>query len=86
MPKALGYAAKHPFSRLKPFEFDRHEAGPDEIEIEILCCGVCHSDIHQAENDWGNTVYPCVPGHEVVGRVTTVGSAMPLATWSASAA
>lgn len=76
MPKTLGYAAKHSFSRLKSFEFDRSDAGPDEVEIDILYCGVCHSDIHQAENDWGNTVYPCVPGHEIVGRVTKVGDAV----------
>ncbi len=76
MPKALGYAARHSFSRLKTIEFDRQEAGPDEVEIDVLFCGVCHSDIHQAENDWGNTVYPCVPGHEIVGRVIKAGSAV----------
>ncbi|WP_028967954.1 NAD(P)-dependent alcohol dehydrogenase [Sphingomonas phyllosphaerae] len=76
MIKALGYAAKHSFSRLKPLEFERHEAGADEVEIDVLYCGVCHSDVHQAENDWGNTVYPCVPGHEIVGRVTNVGGSV----------
>ncbi|MDX3911114.1 MAG: alcohol dehydrogenase catalytic domain-containing protein [Sphingobium sp.] len=76
--KALGYAAKHSYSRLKPLEFEREEAGPDEIEIDVLFCGVCHSDIHQAENDWGNSVYPCMPGHEVVGRVTRIGSNVSL--------
>lgn len=74
MIKALGYAAKHSFSRLRPFEFERQEAGPNEIEIEVQYCGVCHSDIHQVRNEWSNTVYPCVPGHEVVGRVTKAGS------------
>ena len=74
MIKALGYAAKHSFSRLRPFEFERQEAGPNEIEIEVQYCGVCHSDIHQVKNEWSNTVYPCVPGHEVVGRVTKAGS------------
>jgi alcohol dehydrogenase (NADP+) len=73
MIKALGYAAKHSFSALKPFEFERDEAGPSEIELEVLYCGVCHSDIHQVRNEWANTLYPCVPGHEVVGRVTRVG-------------
>ena len=73
MIKAIGYAAKHSFSRLRPFEFERQEAGPNEIEIEVQYCGVCHSDIHQVKNDWSNTVYPCVPGHEVVGRVTKAG-------------
>lgn len=74
MIKALGYAAKHSFSSLKPMAFERDEAGPDEVQIDVLYCGVCHSDIHQCENDWGNTVYPCMPGHEIVGRVTNVGA------------
>lgn len=73
MIKAIGYAAKHSFSRLKPLEFERDEAGANEIEIEVLFCGVCHSDIHQVKNEWSNTVYPCMPGHEVVGRVTKTG-------------
>jgi uncharacterized zinc-type alcohol dehydrogenase-like protein len=73
MAKALGYAAKHSFSRLKPHEFERDEPQAGEIEIEVLFCGVCHSDIHQVKNEWGNTVYPCMPGHEVVGRVTRRG-------------
>jgi len=74
--KVLGYAAKHSFSDLKPFEFERDAARADEIVIDVLFCGVCHSDIHQIKNEWGNTIYPCVPGHEVVGRVTDVGSAV----------
>jgi uncharacterized zinc-type alcohol dehydrogenase-like protein len=74
--KVIGYAAKHSFSDLKPFEFERATARADEIEIDVLFCGVCHSDIHQIKNEWQNTVYPCVPGHEVVGRVTRVGSAV----------
>ena len=78
MIKAIGYAAKHSFSRLKPLEFEREEAGANEVEIEVLYCGVCHSDVHQAENDWGNTVYPCMPGHEVVGRVTKAGPGVTL--------
>ena len=76
MIKALGYAAKHSFSRLKPLAFERAEAGPDEVQIDVLYCGVCHSDIHQVENDWGNTVYPCMPGHEIIGRITEVGAAV----------
>ena len=74
MIKAVGYAAKHSFSNLKRFEFERENVQPDEIEIEVLFCGVCHSDIHQVKNEWSNTVYPCVPGHEVVGRVRSVGT------------
>ncbi len=73
MTKAIGYAAKHSYSRLKPLEFECQEPGASDVEIEIAYCGVCHSDVHQAENDWGNTVYPCMPGHEIVGRVTKVG-------------
>ena len=70
MTNALGYAAAHSFSRLKPIAFERDAPGPGEVEIAVTHCGVCHSDIHQAKNEWGNTVYPCMPGHEVVGRVT----------------
>ena len=76
MIKTFGYAAKHSFSSLKPYEFEREEARTNEVEIEVLYCGVCHSDIHQVKNEWSNTVYPCVPGHEVVGRVTKTGSAV----------
>lgn len=74
MTQALGYAANHSFSRLKPMRFDREEVGSNDVEIEFLYCGVCHSDIHRAENDWGNTIYPCLPGHEIVGRVSKVGA------------
>jgi uncharacterized zinc-type alcohol dehydrogenase-like protein len=71
---ALGYAANHSFTSLKPLAFERAEAGPNEVQIDILYCGVCHSDIHQVENDWSNTVYPCMPGHEIVGRVVATGN------------
>jgi uncharacterized zinc-type alcohol dehydrogenase-like protein len=74
--KAVGFAAKHSFSNLKRFEFERAPAKPNEVELEILFCGVCHSDIHQVKNEWSNTVYPCLPGHEIVGRITRVGSAV----------
>ena len=73
MIKASGYAAQDSNSCLKRFEFEREEASANEIEIEVLYCGVCHSDIHQVKNEWSNTVYPCVPGHEVVGLVTKAG-------------
>lgn len=76
MIKAVGYAAKHSFSSLKHFEFEREEAKANEVEIEVLFCGVCHSDIHQVKNEWANTVYPCMPGHEVVGRVVNTGSSV----------
>jgi uncharacterized zinc-type alcohol dehydrogenase-like protein len=73
---AIGYAAKHSFSNLKPFKFERSAAQVNEVEIEVLFCGVCHSDIHQVKNEWSNTVYPCMPGHEVVGRITKAGPAV----------
>jgi uncharacterized zinc-type alcohol dehydrogenase-like protein len=76
MLKAVGFAAKHSFSNLKRFEFERAPAKANEVELEVLFCGVCHSDIHQVKNEWSNTVYPCLPGHEVVGRITRTGSAV----------
>jgi alcohol dehydrogenase (NADP+) len=72
--KARSYAAQSATSVLAPFGIDRREPGPTDVEIEILYCGVCHSDLHQARNEWHNTIYPCVPGHEIVGRATRVGS------------
>jgi len=72
--KTIGYAANSARSPLAPFSFERREPGPRDIQIEILFCGVCHSDLHTARNEWTNTTYPCVPGHEIVGRVTAVGS------------
>jgi uncharacterized zinc-type alcohol dehydrogenase-like protein len=71
--KAKSYAAQAATSPLAPFEIVRREPGPGDVEMEILFCGVCHSDLHQARNEWHNTVYPCVPGHEIIGRVTRVG-------------
>ena len=76
MITAKGYAATHSYSRLKPIAFDRNDAEPNEVEIEVLFCGVCHSDIHQVKNEWGNTVYPSMPGHEIVGRVRSAGAAV----------
>jgi uncharacterized zinc-type alcohol dehydrogenase-like protein len=76
MIKVTGYAARHSFSRLKPYEFEREEARANEVEIDILYCGVGHSDIHQVRNKWSDTVYPCIPGHEIVGRVTRTGAAV----------
>jgi len=76
MLKAVGFAAKHSFSNLKRFEFERQPAQPNEVEIQVLFCGVCHSDIHQVKNEWSNTVYPCLPGHEIVGRITRTGAAV----------
>ncbi|HZC67272.1 MAG TPA: NAD(P)-dependent alcohol dehydrogenase [Nitrospirales bacterium] len=74
MLKTRGYAAQGPTSRLEPFNFERRELGPHDVLIEILYCGICHSDIHQARDEWGGSIFPMVPGHEIVGRVTRVGS------------
>ena len=71
-----GYATKGPASSLGPFNFERREPGPHDLLIEILYCGVCHSDIHQARDEWGGSLFPMVPGHEIVGRVTRAGSAV----------
>ncbi|GAA5785974.1 NAD(P)-dependent alcohol dehydrogenase [Chitiniphilus shinanonensis] len=69
----LGYAASSPTSALAPYRFQRRGLRPDDVAIEVLYCGVCHSDLHTARNDWGGTQYPVVPGHEIIGRVTEVG-------------
>ena len=75
MIKALGYATNHSFTSLELHPFERAEPTANEVAIEILFCGVCHSDIHQAKNEWSNTVYPCMPGHEIVGRIVRSGDA-----------
>jgi uncharacterized zinc-type alcohol dehydrogenase-like protein len=67
------YAAQSPDARLAPFQIERRELRPRDVQFEILFCGVCHSDIHMARNEWKQTIYPVVPGHEIVGRVTAVG-------------
>src|ERR1700722_10244471 len=73
MTKISGYAAQQATGPLAPFHFERRDLRPQDVQIEILYCGICHSDLHTARNEWKNTVYPCVPGHEIVGRVTKVG-------------
>jgi uncharacterized zinc-type alcohol dehydrogenase-like protein len=72
--KTTGYAAHSSTSPLQPFSFERREPGPKDVQIEILYCGVCHSDLHTVRNEWTNTTYPVVPGHEIVGKVTAVGN------------
>ncbi|WP_286222217.1 NAD(P)-dependent alcohol dehydrogenase [Marinobacter apostichopi] len=67
------FAAHTANAPLKPIQFDRRDLRPDDVAIEIDYCGVCHTDIHFAQNDWGFTQYPVVPGHEIIGRVTAVG-------------
>jgi alcohol dehydrogenase (NADP+) len=69
-----GYAAQNAKTPLAPFRFERRDVGYDDVCLEILYCGVCHSDIHQVRNEWGGSIYPMVPGHEIVGRVRKVGS------------
>ena len=73
MPHAHGYAAQSAETPLAPFGFERRELRPNDVRIEILHCGVCHSDLHTVRSEWPGTVYPCVPGHEIVGRVTAIG-------------
>lgn len=73
MTATKAYAAQAPTTPLAPFNFERRDPGPNDVQIEILYCGVCHSDIHQVRDEWGGSIYPMVPGHEIVGRVTKVG-------------
>src|SRR5262245_43010834 len=73
---ARAWAAQDAASSLAPFSIERREPLADDVVIEILFCGVCHSDLHQVRNEWQGTMYPIVPGHEIVGRVTAVGSAV----------
>jgi uncharacterized zinc-type alcohol dehydrogenase-like protein len=73
MLPSLGYGATDAESLLHPLRFERREPGPHDVQMDILYCGVCHSDLHTARNEWNNTVYPVVPGHEIIGRVTRVG-------------
>ena len=73
---AHGFAAQSAETPLAPFSFERRDPGPSDVAIDILFCGVCHSDLHTARSEWGGTQYPCVPGHEIVGRVTGVGGAV----------
>ena len=68
-----GFAARTADSLLAPFSFERRVPGPHDVHFEILYCGVCHSDLHQARNEWGHSIFPMVPGHEIVGKVIHVG-------------
>lgn len=69
----LGYAAQSADTPLAPFQFTRRDPRPDDVVMEVLYCGVCHSDLHMTRNDWGMSKYPVIPGHEVIGRVISVG-------------
>ncbi len=70
---ANGFAAFDPKSPLGPFNFERRAPGPRDVQIDILYCGVCHSDLHTVKSEWQGTTYPCIPGHEILGRVVGVG-------------
>ncbi len=74
MIPAKAYAAMSAGTPLVPYDFERRELRPDDIQIEILYCGVCHSDLHQVRDEWGGSIFPMVPGHEIVGKVVAVGS------------
>jgi alcohol dehydrogenase (NADP+) len=77
MPKVTGYAVQHARDHLTPWTFDRRDPRPHDVAIAIRYCGICHSDIHQARNEWtGDSIYPMVPGHEIAGVVTGVGAAV----------
>lgn len=76
MPATKSYAALSATTPLVPYTINRRNPKPHDVQIEILFCGVCHSDLHFARNDWGMSVFPIVPGHEIVGRVTAIGSAV----------
>ena len=71
--QSFGYAAHDKSSPLAPFSFERREPGPHDVVVAIDYCGICHSDIHQARDEWGGSMYPMVPGHEIVGIVKQVG-------------
>lgn len=73
MKNVKAYAAQSPTSPLAPLTIERREPRPDDVVIEIAFCGICHSDIHTARSEWGPTMYPCVPGHEIVGKVIAIG-------------
>ena len=74
MLSTRGYAAMTAKAALQSFSFERREVGPHDVLLTITHCGICHSDIHQARDEWGGSIFPMVPGHEIVGTVTQVGS------------
>src|ERR1700743_2449225 len=67
------FAAQNKTAPLGPFTLDRRDPGAHDVQIEILYCGVCHSDIHQVRDEWGGSIFPMVPGHEIVGKITKIG-------------
>ncbi len=76
MIRSHGFVAESPTSKLSPYSFERRDPGPHDIVVDIAYSGICHSDIHQVRDEWGGSIYPMVPGHEIVGHVSKVGSAV----------
>ncbi len=76
MLQTKGFAASQAGSALTPFNFERRSVGPHDVHIRIRFCGVCHSDVHQARDEWGGAIFPMVPGHEIVGTVVKTGEAV----------
>lgn len=74
MSKTLAYAAQNEKAPLAPFTIERRDLRPHDVQIQILYCGICHTDIHYVKNEWKGTIYPVVPGHEIVGKITAVGA------------
>jgi len=74
MTPSKGYAAQSATTNLSPWNFERRDVGPHDVQFDILYCGVCHSDLHQIRDEWGGSIFPMVPGHEIVGKVTRVGA------------
>ncbi len=74
MIQTKGYAAQSVESNLAPWNFERRDVGPYDVQLEIIYCGVCHSDLHQIRNDWFPGIFPMVPGHEIVGKVIQTGA------------
>ncbi|KAL7094387.1 hypothetical protein ACP275_11G102000 [Erythranthe tilingii] len=72
--KAFGWAARDKSGHLSPFHFSRRATGEEDVQFKVLYCGICHSDLHHIKNEWGFAMYPMVPGHEIVGEVTEIGS------------
>jgi uncharacterized zinc-type alcohol dehydrogenase-like protein len=73
MTDTKGYAAQSAKSPVAPWNFQRREVKPKDVQIDILYCGICHSDLHQVRDEWGGSIYPMVPGHEIIGRVSKIG-------------
>ena len=74
MTQTKAYAAQSAITPLEPWTLERRDPKPHDVQIDILYCGVCHSDLHTVRNEWHGTIYPCVPGHEIAGKIVSVGN------------